>query len=131
MNKEQMELNTFLRDREECRKLLDKAAYIKLYHFLIKPVGIDCTVMLSVLMDKENEYEKHNKLIDNKWFDYSKIDIEKITYISIRKQTVIFNELRKLNLIETKRLYLGPKMYFKINYEVLIELLYQYIEKLV
>ncbi len=131
MNKEQMELNTFLKNREECRELLAKATHIKLYRFLIKPVGIDCAVMLSVLMDKENEYEKHNKLIDNKWFDYSKMDIEKITNISIRKQTVIFNELRKLNLIETKRIGLPSKIYFKINYEVLIELLYQYIEKLV
>jgi hypothetical protein len=125
-----MELNTFLRDREECKKLLAKATYIKLYHFLIKPVGIDCTVMLSVLMDKENKYEKHNKLIDNKWFDYSRTDIENVTGISIRKQTVIFNKLRKLNLIETKRIGLPSKIYFKINYDRLIELLHQYIEKL-
>ncbi len=65
MNIEQMELNTFLRDREEYRRLLDKAIHIKIYQFLIKPIGIDCAVMLSVLMNKENEYEKHNKLIDN------------------------------------------------------------------
>ncbi len=51
------------------------------------------------------------------------MDIEKTTNISIRKQTVIFNELRKLNLIETKRLYLGPKMYFKINYNMIIKLM--------
>jgi len=103
------------------KHLLSSSAFIILNKNLARKLGLYEAILLADLISKE-EYFIANGMTDN-WFFNTESNIEKDTTLNAYHQRKCLINLKKLNIIETKRLGIPAKQYFKINQEQVLQIL--------
>lgn len=95
--------------------LLSSSNFIITNKILIKAVGTDAAILIGELCSEYNYWEQRNELKDGEWFYSTRENIEDQTGLSEHKQRVALNKLIQMNLIETKRMGIPCKTYYKLN----------------
>jgi len=103
------------------KQLLSSTAFLVLNKTLAKNIGLKETVILADLISKE-EYFISNGMTDG-WFFNTEANIEKDTTLTPYQQRKAIKKLKELNIIETKRMGVPAKQYFKINEELVVKFL--------
>ena len=95
--------------------LLSSSSFIMTNKILIKAVGTDAAIILGELCSEYNYWEQRNELVNKQWFYSTRENIEDNTGLSEHKQRIAINKLLKLELIETKKMGIPCKTYYKLN----------------
>lgn len=95
--------------------LLSSSSFIMTNKILIKAVGTDAAIILGELCSEYNYWEQRGELKDKNWFYSTRENIEDNTGLSEHKQRIAINKLLKMELIETKRMGIPCKTYYKLN----------------
>ena len=103
------------------KHLLSSSAFIVLNKELARQVGLKEAVLLADLISKE-EYFIANGMTDG-WFFNTEANIYKDTTLTAYQQRKCLKELKKHQLIEVKRKGIPAKQYFKINEQLVVQLL--------
>ena len=103
------------------KSLLSSTAFLILNKQLAQQIGLNEAVLLADLISKE-EYFMQNGMIDG-WFFNTEANIEKDTTLTAYQQRKCLKTLKKAQLIEVKRKGIPAKQYFKINEELVMQLL--------
>tara|TARA_R110001583_G_scaffold79666_1_gene215029 strand:+ start:388 stop:1005 length:618 start_codon:yes stop_codon:yes gene_type:complete len=103
------------------KHLLSSTAFLVLNKELARQVGLKEAVLLADLISKE-EYFIARGMTDG-WFFNTEANIEKDTTLTAYQQRKCLKTLKKAQLIEVKRKGIPAKQYFKINEELVMQLL--------
>ena len=103
------------------KHLLSSTAFIVLNKALAKQIGLKESVLLADLISKE-EYFKLNGMTDG-WFFNTEANIQEDTTLSPYQQRKALKTLKEKNIIETKKMGLPAKQFFKINEQQVVKLL--------
>ena len=103
------------------KHLLSSSAFIVLNKELARQVGLKEAVLLADLISKE-EYFISKGMTDG-WFFNTEANIEADTTLNSYHQRKCLKTLRKFKIIETKRMGIPAKQYFKINEEQVMQIL--------
>ena len=103
------------------KHLLSSTAFIVLNKELAKQVGLKEAVLLADLISKE-EYFIANGMKDG-WFFNTEANIEKDTTLTAYQQRKCLKTLKKMKIIEVKRMGIPAKQFFKINEQQVIKFL--------
>ena len=103
------------------KHLLSSTAFIVLNKELAKQVGLKEAVLLADLISKE-EYFISKGMTDG-WFFNTEANIEADTTLNSYHQRKCLKTLKKHKIIETKRMGIPAKQYFKINEELVLQIL--------
>lgn len=95
--------------------LLSSSSFIMTNKIMIKAVGTDAAIILGELCSEYNYWEQRDELVNGKWFYSTRENIEDNTGLSEHKQRIAINKLLKLGLIETKKMGIPCKTYYKLN----------------
>lgn len=95
--------------------LLSSSSFIMTNKILIKAVGTDAAIILGELCSEYNYWEQRGELTNKNWFYSTRENIEDNTGLSEHKQRIAINKLLKMELIETKRMGIPCKTYYKLN----------------
>ncbi len=95
--------------------LLSSSSFIMTNKIMIKAVGTDAAIILGELCSEYNYWEQRNELVGGKWFYSTRENIEDNTGLSEHKQRIAINKLLNLKLIETKKMGIPCKTYYKLN----------------
>lgn len=95
--------------------LLSSSSFIMTNKIIIKAVGTDAAIILGELCSEYNYWEQRDELVNGKWFYSTRENIEDNTGLSEHKQRIAINKLLKLELIETKKMGIPCKTYYKLN----------------
>lgn len=95
--------------------LLSSSSFIMTNKIMIKAVGTDAAIILGELCSEYNYWEQRDELINGKWFYSTRENIEENTGLSEHKQRIAISKLLKLELIETKKMGIPCKTYYKLN----------------
>ena len=100
------------------KQLLSSNSYIQYPRFLGNYIGVNEAVLLSALCDKDNWCEFNIQNYDG-WFYYLRDEIELETGLSESQQRTALKSLSDLSIIHTKRAGIPSKVYYKLNIDVL------------
>ena len=103
------------------KHLLSSSAFIVLNKELARQVGLKEAILLADLISKE-EYFIANGMTDG-WFFNTEANIEKDTTLTPYQQRKCLKTLKTSLVLETKRMGIPAKQYFKINEQQVIKLL--------
>lgn len=95
--------------------LLSSSSFIMTNKILIKAVGTDAAIILGELCSEYNYWEQRGELTNRNWFYSTRENIEDNTGLSEHKQRIAINKLLKMELIETKRMGIPCKTYYRLN----------------
>ena len=109
------------------KHLLSSSAFIVLNKQLAKQVGLKEAILLADLISKE-EYFISKGMTDG-WFFNTEANIEADTTLNPYHQRKCIKTLKKFKIIETKRIGIPAKQYFKINEEQVMQILNNLIVK--
>ncbi len=100
------------------KQLLSSNSYIQYPRFLGNYIGVNEAVLLSAFCDKDNWCEFNIQNYDG-WFYYLRDEIELETGLSESQQRTALKSLSDLSIIHTKRAGIPSKVYYKLNIDVL------------
>ena len=103
------------------KHLLSSTAFIILNKELARQVGLKEAVLLADLISKE-EYFISKGMTDG-WFFNTEANIEADTTLNPYHQRKCLKSLKKYEIIQTKRMGIPAKQYFKINEEQVLQIL--------
>jgi hypothetical protein len=103
------------------KELLSSSAFIVLNKTLAKNLGLKETVLLADLISKE-EYFIDKGMTDG-WFFNTEANIQNDTTLTPYQQRKSIKTLKNHLIIETKRMGVPAKQYFKINEEQVVKFL--------
>ena len=103
------------------KHLLSSTAFLIVNKELAKQVGLKAAVLLADLISKE-EYFISKGMTDG-WFFNTEANIEADTTLNPYHQRKCLKTLREFKIIETKRMGIPAKQYFKINEEQVLQIL--------
>jgi len=109
------------------KHLLSSSAFIVLNKQLAKQIGLKEAVLLADLISKE-EYFISKGMTDG-WFFNTEANIEADTTLNQYHQRKCLKTLRQFKIIETKRMGIPAKQYFKINEEQVLQILNNLLDK--
>ena len=102
------------------KQLLMSSNYYTLNKQIVKNLGIESAFLLTILI------EASDGLADNEGWFYQTIEkIGELTGIGRHKQDKIIKELIELKILEQKNRGVPCKRYFKVNYEMIENLVFQ------
>ena len=102
------------------KQLLMSSNYYTLNKQIVKELGIESAFLLTILI------EASDGLADNEGWFYQTIEkIGELTGIGRHKQDKIIKELIELKILEQKNKGVPCKRYFKVNYEMIENLVFQ------
>jgi len=101
--------------------LLSSSSFIMTNKILIKAVGTDAAIIIGELCSEYNYWEQREQLLDGEWFYSTRENIEDNTGISEHRQRIAIGILVENKLIETKRMGIPCKMYYKLNEANILE----------
>ena len=102
------------------KQLLMSSNYYTLNKQIVKELGIESAFLLTILI------EASDGLSDNEGWFYQTIDkIGELTGLGRHKQDKIIKELIDLKILEQKNKGVPCKRYFKVNYEMIENLVFQ------
>tara|TARA_R110000751_G_scaffold20_1_gene104 strand:+ start:309 stop:935 length:627 start_codon:yes stop_codon:yes gene_type:complete len=105
------------------KHLLSSTAFIIMNKELARNIGLKEAILLADLISKE-EYFINNGSIDAQGFFYNtEANIEKDTTLNAYNQRKCLRALKSHNIIETKRMGIPAKQYFKINEQQVLQIL--------
>ena len=104
------------------KHLLSSTAFLIVNKRLAKRVGLKAAVLLADLISKEQYFIDNQNLIEG-YFYNTETNIFKDTTLSPYQQRKALKTLKKENLIETKRMGVPAKIYYKINEELVVKFL--------
>ena len=103
------------------KNLLSSSAFIVLNKELARQIGLKESVLLADLISKE-EYFIANGMTDG-WFFNTEANIQEDTTLTPFQQRNCLKTLKKHQIIETKRVGIPAKQYFKINEQLVVKFL--------
>lgn len=103
--------------------LLSSSNYIIVNKDLIKILGLNEAVILGELCSEYNYWESTNRLEKGDYFYSTRENIEKNTGINAHFQKLVFKNLEEKGIINSKKMGIPCKKYYKINEEILIKYL--------
>ena len=103
------------------KHLLSSSAFIIFNKKLAKQIGLKETILLSDLISKEEYFIANN--MSEGWFFNTEANIEADTTLSPYQQRKALKTLKSKGVIETKRMGIPAKQFFKINEAQVIKLL--------
>jgi|TARA_R110002020_G_scaffold435810_1_gene646044 hypothetical protein len=103
------------------KNLLSSSAFIVLNKYLAQNLGLKEAILLADLISKE-EYFINNGMTDG-WFFNTEANIEVDTTLSPYQQRSALKTLKNMKIIETKRMGVPAKQFFKISEELVIKFL--------
>ena len=103
------------------KHLLSSTAFLIVNKELAKQVGLKSAVLLADLISKE-EYFISKGMTDG-WFFNTEANIEADTTLNPYHQRKCLKTLKKYEIIQTKRMGIPAKQYFKINEEQVLQIL--------
>jgi hypothetical protein len=109
--------------KQLCRRTLSSDAYLSVNKYLIYKLGLKEAVLLADLISKHEYFENKGVLDDEGFFFNTRKDRKSSTCLSYDLQYRIVKSLTQSGLLETKRKSIPAKTYFKINYDMLGQLL--------
>lgn len=95
--------------------LLSSSSFIMTNKILIKAVGLEASVVIGELCSEYTYWKERNQLSDGEWFFSTRENIEDNTGLSEYQQRKAINLLLKLQLIETKKMGMPYKTYYRLN----------------
>jgi len=95
--------------------LLSSSSFIIVNKILIKAVGLEAAVIIGELCSEYNYWEERDQLTDGEWFFSTRDNIEKNTGLSEYQQRKAINILLKFGLLETKKMGMPSKVYYRLN----------------
>ena len=102
------------------KQLLMSSNYYTLNKQIVKELGIESAFLLTILI------EASDGLADNEGWFYQTIEkIGELTGLGRHKQDKIIKELIDLKILEQKNKGVPCKRYFKVNYEMIENLVFQ------
>lgn len=102
------------------KQLLMSSNYYTLNKQIVKELGIESSFLLTILI------EASDGLADNEGWFYQTIEkIGELTGLGRHKQDKIIKELIDLKILEQKNKGVPCKRYFKVNYEIIENLVFQ------
>ena len=102
------------------KQLLMSSNYYTLNKQIVKELGIESSFLLTILI------EASDGLADNEGWFYQTIEkIGELTGLGRHKQDKIIKELIDLKILEQKNKGVPCKRYFKVNYEMIENLVFQ------
>ena len=103
------------------KNILSSSAFIVLNKHLARQIGLKETILLADLISKE-EYFISKGMTDG-WFFNTEPNIEKDTTLSAYQQRKAIKTLKTKGIIETKRMGVPAKQFFKINEQQVVKFL--------
>ena len=104
--------------------ILGQSAFWIINKKLASLYGLESALIISDLVSKYDFYKKSNQLDEQGYFFIVSKNIENETGLSYRrKQYPIINKLREEGILYTKRIGMPSKLYVKVNFNKLSELL--------
>ena len=110
-------------------KLIESKGYITVSKELARNIGLDETMILTELLSKYNYWKDKEKLTEEGYFYITIKDLKHETTLTKYRQTQAINNLKKMNLIKTKKQGLPAKRYFTISEKEIIKLFFKIDEK--
>lgn len=99
-------------------KFFASDAHIVYNHYIAKEVGIYEAIVLGVLLSADDYWEKQGREFED--FFYCTVEyMQSKTALTEHQQRNAINNLEKEGYIETKRMGLPARRYFKINYDLI------------
>ena len=95
--------------------LLSSSSFIMTNKILIKAVGLDAAIIIGELCSEYNYWEERDQLTNEEWFFSTRENIEENTGLSEYQQRKAINILLKFGLLETKKMGMPSKTYYKLN----------------
>lgn len=95
--------------------LLSSSSFIMTNKIMIKAVGTDAAIILGELCSEYNYWEQRGELTYGNWFYSTRDNIEDNTGLSEYRQRIAINKLIEMGLIETKKMGIPCKIYYKLN----------------
>ena len=109
------------------KHLLSSSAFIVLNKELARQVGLKEAVLLADLISKEEYFISKGRT--DGWFFNTETNIEADTTLNPYHQRKCLKTLKEFKIIETKRMGIPAKQYFKINEEQVMQILNNLIVK--
>lgn len=104
-------------------KLLASDGFLSVNKHIARIVGLDAAVLLAELASSHNYFEVTEQLTDDGMFFETVDRIEENTTLSKYQQSKVVNVLVEAGILETKKIGIPAKRYFKINEQVVLNLL--------
>ena len=95
--------------------LLSSSSFIMTKKILIKAIGTDAAIIFGELCSEYNYWQQKGKLVDKQCFYSTRENIEDNTGLSEYRQRVAINKMIKIGLVETKKMGIPCKIYYKLN----------------
>ena len=102
-------------------QLLKNQGYVMTYKCLIKELGTVEAVFLSELISKHKYFESRDMLDGEGYFFCTQKNINESTGIKRRRLESLRPKLKELGFIDYKRKGTPAKIWYKINYEKVLE----------
>lgn len=104
-------------------KLLASDGFLSVNKHIARIVGLDAAVLLAELASSHNYFEVTEQLTDDGMFFETVDRIEENTTLSKYQQSKAVNVLVEAGILETKKIGIPAKRYFKINEQMVLNLL--------
>lgn len=104
-------------------KLLASDGFLSVNKHIARIVGLDAAVLLAELASSHNYFEVTEQLTDDGMFFETVDRIEENTTLSKYQQSKAVNVLTDAGILETRKIGIPAKRYFKINEQVVLNLL--------
>lgn len=101
-----------------------EADYTIINHDMVKKLGLTQAYWLCEIISWMNHLREKKRLDEDGWFFYTQRHIEKKIGVSTQIQNRIVKKLTSLGVIETEKRGMPAKNYFRIDYEILVSVLY-------
>lgn len=93
--------------------ILSQSAFWIINKAVAKEISIDGALLLSELIFKQEQFA--DSLTRDGFFFYEKENIESETTITPYRQTLALNKLLELRLVESKKIGIPHKLYYKVD----------------
>ena len=110
--------------------LLSNNGFIQCNKVLIKALGLEGAALIGELCSEYRYYEARGMLKNEEYFYTTTENIKENIGIGRTSQDNYINQLKNLNIIETKLMGMPCKRYFKINFEILNNFMEEMIDKM-
>ena len=110
-------------ERDILSKIFE-ANYTIVNHDMVKKFGLVQAYWLCEIISWMKHLRRKKRVDENEWFFYTQKHIEKKIGLSTQIQNRVTKKFASLGIIEVERRGLPAKNYFRLNYEILVQVLY-------
>lgn len=104
-------------------ELLDTNGYVKVNKVLIKKFGLLGATFIAGLFSQYETCKQNGWLVDKEWFCCTVEDMENSIGLGKKGQSSAVAQAESAGILSTKRIGLPAKRYFRINFNILKDIL--------